>query len=519
MNKTLFDKLLDFYHLSYDDYLLLTETPDLNTFADGHSFIDIEKGKDIVSEVMKNKGKILIYGDYDADGIMGTSILVKMFLYLNYNVDYYVPNRYRDGYGITLEKARQYIDEKYDLVITVDNGISAIEAIDLLKQNKIKVLVLDHHEIGEVLPKADLILHPILSKFGNISSSGAFVAFVFSKQMLGYYDKYLSILASISLISDMMPLLNYNRRLFRAVSYAFKHNEFLNIDLLMDNDEFNETTIGMKIAPRINAIGRLVDDDSINDIIAYFVKDDKEYILNYFSYIYQMNDVRKNFSKNAIGELDIEDNPKAIVLKLDLKEGIIGLVANTLVNKYHCPVIVFTKDNEGVALKGSSRAPEGFNIVQAFKQLDKYMITAGGHALAGGCSIKLEDFDDFKKDFISLVEKTPLEIKEVPHIQLSLSDVTYENYELVNSFSPFGEGWPAPTFILKRIKVNTLFFSRDGEHILSPLGFNSRLVGFNFSKEMMKEYQYVDLIGYLKTNVYNHRTTIQFLIKEIKETK
>ena len=312
MNKSLLERLLDYYHLSYEDYLKITSKTSLDSFSNGHQFDDIDKAVNLVKDVVSNKGKIIIYGDYDADGIMGTSILAKMFQYLDVVVDYYIPNRYIDGYGINMIHAQEYVDAKYDLVITVDNGITAFEPIELLHNSGVKVLILDHHQTQDTVPVADAICHPIYSHFGEVSSSGAFTAFMFSIALLGRIDKYLSILASISLISDMMPLLEYNRNLLRSVFDIYKHGEFLAVDLLGDNEEFSEQLIGMKIAPRINSIGRLCEDTSINEIVKYFVTDDKTFILSYFSHIVEMNDARKILSKEEIDESKISPNDKAI---------------------------------------------------------------------------------------------------------------------------------------------------------------------------------------------------------------
>jgi len=217
MNSTLFNDLLEYYGIDESTYLELTRKVDSNSFAADHHFDNEKEAAMLVKEVIANKGKIFIYGDYDADGIMGTSILVKMFKYLNYDVESYVPNRYLDGYGLTLEKAKEWAEKGASLVITVDNGVSCVEQIKYLKEKGIKVLVLDHHQVQENVPNADYILHPTYSHFGETASSGAFVAFNFSRVVLGRFDKYLSILASISLISDMMPLKDYNRDLLRIV--------------------------------------------------------------------------------------------------------------------------------------------------------------------------------------------------------------------------------------------------------------------------------------------------------------
>jgi len=518
MNKSLLERLLEYYDISYDEYLKITQPVDLSNFAAGHEFKDMDKAVTLVNEVISNNGKIMVYGDYDADGMMGTSILTKMFSYIGYVNSYYLPNRYQDGYGITLKHAEEYVQAGFKLVITVDNGISAFESIEYLHNHGVKVLILDHHQMQQDLPKADVIIHPIISEFGSTPSSGAFTAFMFSISFLKRTDKYLATLASISLISDMMPILDYNRSLLRAVINSYTPGEFLPIHLLSDGDKFDENCIGMKIAPRINSIGRLVDNDSINDVIKFFTTNDEEYILNYFSHILEMNEERKNLIKNISINDSISASDKAIVIKGDYKEGIIGLIANSLSSKYGVPAIVFAPSLND-ELKGSARAPVGFDIVKIFTALSPLLTTYGGHALAGGCSIKNNDYDQFKKSFISLAESIPFEKQSHQNIPITIAELTTENYELINSFSPFGESWKAPVLKLNRIKTDVLTYSRDQNHILSYLGFSLKLTGFNCKKEDVSRYQFINITGYLRKNSYKGKTFLEFTIKEYSESK
>ena len=175
--KEFLERLLDYYHLTKDDYLKLIAPVSEDNFAYGHKFDRIDEVVSFVYSFVKENKKIIVYGDYDADGIMATSIIIKMFKYIGFEADYYIPNRYKDGYGLNLDKAKEIVEKGYDLVITVDNGISAFEGIDYLKSNNKSVVVFDHHEMQSVLPNCDFYLHPTLSNFGEVASSGAFVCF------------------------------------------------------------------------------------------------------------------------------------------------------------------------------------------------------------------------------------------------------------------------------------------------------------------------------------------------------
>lgn len=517
--EALFKRLLDYYQITEEDYQTLTREVNEDNFYLNHAFKDMDQCVEIVKQAVAKNKKIFIYGDYDADGIMSVSILVKMFSYINYPVSYHVPNRYLDGYGLTLKRSEEIVNDGYDLLITVDNGITAFEGIEYAKKHGLKVLIFDHHQPDINIPCADYILHPSISNFGETATSAGFVTFMFALNYLKRFDQYLATLASISLVSDMMPLKSYNRDLLRLTIELYKKQSFYNIDLLKEKEPFNEVSIGMKIAPKINAIGRLIDDDIyLSRTVEFFTSDDKELLLNYNEWINSVNNERKEVTKEAVdNSQDVDVSQAAIVLTIEQKEGVIGLIANNFVKKYYKPTIVFAFDQTGEYYKGSCRAPKGFNVVDAFNQMGDLLEACGGHAMAGGCTIKKENYETFKKAFIALAEKGDYETNDENIIPLYINDINYENYELVDSFSPFGENWPAPRFKLSRIKVSSLMYSRDGQHILTSIGNSSRLTGFYFSKDKMSLYQYVDMIGTLRLSTFYNKTTVEFLISDIIE--
>ena len=215
---------------------------------------------------------------------------------------------------------------------------------------------------------------------------------------------------------------------------------------------------------------------------------------------------------------ELKDDDPAIIYVSDAKEGLLGLIANQLCSDYHKPTIVFTEERDGELLKGSCRAPEGFNVVDAFNSCGEIMVSSGGHALAGGCSINKNDLEEFKKRFMSFAKDNP--VKKVTHdnIEIGLTEIDEENYNIIQSFSPFGEGWKAPEFFLKHIKTDSLMYSKSGEHILSYIGQGVKLVGFGFARSEMQEYSYVDMIGRIKQSIYRGSKTIEFVIKQINES-
>ena len=519
--ETLFKRLLDYYQIDEDEYRLLTMPVDEENFAAGHAFKDIGECVRVVKDAMENHKKIFIYGDYDADGIMSTSILVKMFKDLSYPVSFHIPNRYTDGYGLTLKRCQEIVDNGFDLLITVDNGITAFEGIKYAKEHGLEVLVFDHHQADINLPEADYILHPQVSGFGDIPTSAGFVTFMFTKYFLKKYDPYLATLAAISLVSDMMPLEGYNRNLLRLAIKDYDNHPYFNIELLKEKDPFNEVTIGMRIAPKINAIGRLIDDDLfLSRTVEFFVSDNQELLLNYNEWINEVNAQRKEMTKEAVdNSREINTDAAAIVGVIAQKEGVIGLIANNFVKKYYKPTIIFALDQSGNCYKGSCRSPEGFNVVDAFNKLSYLLDNFGGHALAGGCSLKVENYEAFKDAFIALAEASEVKKDNSVSIPLYINEITFDNYELINSFSPFGENWPAPQFCLPRIRVASLMYSRDSKHILTSIGNSARLTGFNFPKENVSRHQFVNMVGTIRLSTFMNKTNVEFLINEINETK
>ena len=517
---SLFNRLLHYYQIDENEYQKIIAPVDETNFAMGHTFKDIDKCVEVVKAAVKENKKIFIYGDYDCDGIMSISILVKMFSYINYPVSYHVPNRYLDGYGLTPKRAEEIVESGYDLLITVDNGVTAFEGIKYAKDHGLQVLVFDHHQTDEVLPEADYILHPVVSNFGDTATSAGFVTFMFAKEFLGRFDQYLATLAAISVVSDMMPLREYNRNLLRVVIEQYKEKSFFNIDLLKEKEAFNEGAIGMKIAPKVNAVGRLIEDDKLlRKTVEFFTSEDKELLLNYNEWINEINNERKDITKIAVeNSKEIDTSSPAIMTVINEKEGIIGLIANYFAKKFHKPTIIFALDSTGEVYKGSCRAPKGFNVVDAFNSLDKYLLTAGGHASAGGCSVSKEHFEEFKKAFNELAAATPILEEEGESIDLYINEINRENYELVESFSPFGEMWQSPRFKLSHIRTQSLLYSRDAQHILTSIGNNARLTGFYFPKDKVSEHQFVDMIGTLRISTYYNNVTVEFLISDILES-
>ena len=509
-------KILDYYALSELDYKELTKPLEELELPDFNAPPDMSKIKERILKAIKNKEKIIIYGDYDCDGICSTSIMAKTFDKLGYKASYYIPIRYLDGYGLNVNNVIKIKNAGFSLIITVDNGISQHEAIDKANELGMDVIVIDHHEEPETPVNAFGIIHPSVSHISDVFGCGGFMSLITSAALLGEYDPYLLTLAGLSTVSDMMELKKYNRNVVRLALENLRKYKYRPLMSLVESPIINEKTFGLEIAPKINAVGRLVDDKNINLLVRFLLSENEDEIFKLSSWIKNTNELRKTLTKEAVEALPKDLlNEEGIVLKLDIKEGLIGLIANRLLNDYNVPSIIFTEDstNENF-LKGSIRSKEGFNVQKAFESLEKYMVAGGGHALAGGLTIKAEEFENFKHDFIELCKQYKFTKVEPPSIEIKLQDVNFTNYAILREFSPFGMGFPEPVFSLRDLSTKSLQFISFGKHLSTPISINSKLLGFNISESEIKTHLSVDLFGTLTTSVFRDKTTVEFRISD-----
>ena len=509
-------KLLDYYGLSEQDYSELTKPLEELDLPDFNAPPDMAKIKERIFKAIENKEKILIYGDYDCDGICSTSIMVKTFDKLGYKVSYYIPIRYLDGYGLNVKNVIKIKNAGFSLIITVDNGISQHEAIDKANELGMDVIVIDHHEVPEEQVHALGIIHPSVSHISEVFGCGGFMSLITSAALLGGYDPYLLTLAGLSTVSDMMELKEYNRNVVRLALENLRNYKYKPLMSLLDSPIINEKSFGLEVAPKINAVGRLIDDKNINLLVRFLLSEDDDEIFKLSSWIKNTNELRKTLTKEAVENLPKDLlNEAGIVLKLDIKEGLIGLIANRLLNEYNVPSIIFTEDSTDKSfLKGSIRSKEGFNVQKAFESLEKYMVAGGGHALAGGLTIKASDFDDFKHDFIELCKEYKITKVEPPSIEINLQDVNFKNYGILREFSPFGMGFAEPFFSIRNLPTKSLQFISFGKHLSTPISINSKILGFNISESEVKSHLSLDLFGNLTTSIFRDKTTVEFRVSD-----
>ncbi|MBD3830879.1 MAG: single-stranded-DNA-specific exonuclease RecJ, partial [Arcobacter sp.] len=447
-------------------FLNLANLPFPNTFKDMNKAC-----KRIVSAIY-NKEKIIIVGDYDVDGVISTYILVDFFNSIGFNISSFIPNRFKHGYGISLE-ITDFVNG-YDLIISVDNGITAIPFALWCKENGIDLIITDHHTPKETLPDAYAIINPKQKdcNFLYPDICGAFVTWYMIsalKQELKTDTDLKSYLpyVAIATIADVMPLVHINRavviaglkELNRSINPAFTAlKDHLKIT------EFKSTTVSFWVAPLLNSAGRM-DDASL---ALKFLQSNSsiEAAQNLLSLI-NTNELRKITQNEICLEADKkllnkEDNVLIFVGE-NWHEGVLGIVASTMAKRYKKPSIAFTYTHDGI-LKGSGRSINGFNLFEAINLKSHFLEKFGGHTMAIGLTLKNENLVDFIRSLQDIKINENFD-ENSSYFRIDFETINFDLYNLLEKYEPFGEANPKPVFECNDVKIlSSNFIGKNSEH-------------------------------------------------------
>ncbi|MDO5037045.1 MAG: single-stranded-DNA-specific exonuclease RecJ [Tissierellia bacterium] len=433
---------------------------------------DILKAGNLLSSLRKNQGKLRIIGDYDADGTMATTILMKGLGQLGFNVDYYIPHRIHDGYGLNKDHVLKAKEDQVDLIITCDNGIAAFEAVELARQHGIRVLITDHHNIpkeeddqGEKrdrVPQADGVINPkqVACSYPFKDLSGAAVAYklvVYLYTIMGHLedlDPSLLAYAAIATICDVMPLKGENRTLVTLGLKRLNQLKIPAVEAIKEasslRGDIRSGDIGFVIGPTINSAGRLSD---ANQVVELFLCEDYTRALDMAKDLRQLNYERQKLTTQGLEKIEEalkrpgeKDLPIYLLRHDDLHESIAGIIAGRIKEKYHRPTIVLTKGKD--LLKGSGRSIEAWNMVEEIGKSKKFLQSFGGHAMACGLSLREEDFPSFKRhllDHATLKKEDLVPIYRIDQA-LDLSQTSLDLAQSLSDLGPFGSGNPQPSF-------------------------------------------------------------------------
>jgi single-stranded-DNA-specific exonuclease len=489
---------------------------------------NIEKATERIIRSIKENERILIFGDYDTDGIISTAILYNFFFRLGINTDYHIPDRFLDGYDINIEFfERNKIEDKYDLIICVDCGTNAKDVHNQIIAGKldIDIIVCDHHESSEKDPiqvsvsklqesaknkNNCLIINPKLEgsdyPFKHLSGAGVTFKFIWGilkniKQSVIKPKEYLKEildLVAISTVADIVPLVDENRVIVKKGLEIIKNTKNRGLKKLIDNSienikRINSYHIGFLISPRLNAPGRMNNaKDSLEILLEKNIDDIK--IDSMASNLDKFNIERKKIQQTIISHIEdryniaeIAKDQRIFIARSDnWNEGVVGIVASDIVKRFNIPVILFNEKDE--ILKGSGRSPENFNLFYNLKKLSKYFIKFGGHSQACGITMPVCNYEDFKKDLLE-VAKSEIEIKDIIKnfyydLELSFKDISVELAKEISLMEPFGEGNKKPLFITRGcIIYNDVFYSKNEKHIFFKVKNSNRVLDsviFNF---------------------------------------
>lgn len=445
---------------------------------------------------------ILIVGDYDCDGICATTITKRLLEHLGINNSYYIPSRIDEGYGLSEKIVSIAHKHHYDVIITVDNGVSATSSISLANSLGIKVMIVDHHEYVDI-PDCYGFIHPnLLDKDFNKLSAGA-LCYLLST--LFYEDDYSLVLGGLSILSDMVGVLNYNRYLLKKMMNILNTSDMYQIKLL-NGASIDYDSLSFNAIPKINAVSRM--GYNANILVKYFLSDRDECI-KLLDSINKINDYRKNETKSecdlALSMLNRKDK-LALIVSSEFKEGICGLIANRISLNYDVPCIVFSK-KDGL-LKGSGRSRENFNIYEYLLDTKDLFTSFGGHGQACGVCLEESRFDELK-EYISSHELELLDYqKDV--ISVEQTDIDFDLFNKIDSLKPFGIDFKEPLIHIKDFEYKSKFLIKNKypkftvDNKLSAISFN----------EYDSYRQFSDLYAYIRKDDY-HAGAVSLLIEDL----
>ena len=500
--------------------------PTRNDFYDPYLMPDMEKAVERIIKAINNQDKVMIYGDYDVDGITIITVLKKFLEERGLKTGHYIPNRLEEGYGLNENAIRSIAEQKYTLMITVDCGISGIEEVDLANQLGIETIITDHHEQLENLPNAYAIINAKRKDsqypFRGLAGCGAVFKLIQAisirlkleeKEFLKYLD-----IVCVGTISDIVPLVDENRVIAKLGLKLVAQTRNIGLrELILQSGykKVDSNTISFGVAPRINACGRMgYQEEALDLFLTNNIEEAKKITARLNSYNVERQTKEKDIFEQAIKELEKEDikNLNTIVLSGDnWHHGVIGIVASKLTEKFYKPTILICfEDDIG---KGSGRSLPGFDLHEALVESSAYLEKYGGHEMAVGLSLKKEKYNDFKLAFEEIAKSKNIQ-QIIPVIKIdsiiTAKDVNKKTIEELEMLEPFGEKNKNPIFVYKNLKIDSIRALSEGKHLKLTLKDDNLLInaiGFNLG-HLSEEYligDKIDIAGNLEINKYGRR--------------
>ncbi len=508
-------------------------------FHNPYEMPDMEKAVKRILEAIDNKEKIIVFGDYDVDGITSITVLKSFFKDLGIEVNEYIPNRLYEGYGLNKEAIKKIAEQGYNLMITVDCGITGIEEIEYAKSLGIETIVTDHHEPGEELPNAIAVVDCKRkdNKYPFRELAGVGVAFKLCQaisQKLNLDEKeYLKFLDIVALgtISDIVPLKDENRVITKLGLMLIKQTKNCGLVSLLNlagYRKIDSTAISFGIAPRINACGRMGHaNEALDLLLCSNMREASEKARNIAKYNNDRQEYEKIIYDDAIKQIEANnlENENSIVLGGDdWHHGVVGIVASKITDLYYKPCLLICFENGENIGKGSGRSISGFDLHESLTKCKELLEGFGGHSMAVGLSIKKENLPKLKEKFEKIVKEANIEdIYPTINIDciINIDKIDKEMVESLNLLEPLGEGNKTPIFAFKNLKIDSIRSLTEGKHLKLVLKSNNNTyinaIGFNLGY-MANEFiigDKVDIAGCLEINSFNGTDSVQINLKDV----
>ena len=525
--------------------------PSLEMLHDPFLMKDMDKAVERLHQAITQGEKILIYGDYDVDGTTAVAVmyrflqnLVSNLSPLTFNLDYYIPDRYTEGYGVSQQGIDYAAAQGCNLIITLDCGIKAVEKVAYAASKGIDVIVCDHHTPGEELPNAIAVLNMKRSDcpYPYKDLSGCGVGFKLAQAYTSRYglpfDNLIPLLQllAMSIASDIVPITGENRILAHFGIQQLNKAPFTGLSAIMAVASIEEKRLTIsdlvyKIGPRINACGRM---KSGRAAVELLLTDDPDFARQQAEEVNHHNEDRRDCdtetTKEALAQLQgdpmFANRRSTVVYAPHWHKGVVGIVASRLTENYYRPTIVLTASEDGI-ISGSARSVGGFDIYAAIDSCSDLLTNFGGHKFAAGLSMHINDLPEFQERFEAYVAAHIREDQLQPTLQieaeLQLGDITKSFYNVLRHLEPFGPGNPRPLFVSRHLinHRDTRAVGKEREHLrLDVTDRVNAITGIAFGRADMAEYiqngNAVDICYELNENTFNHYTTIQMMVQDIQ---
>ena len=511
---------------------------DASEFHDPYLMKDMDIAVSRIRLAIDNQEKIVVYGDYDADGVTSTTVMMTVLEDLGADVSFMIPNRFKHGYGPNTELFQQAYDNGTKLIVTVDNGISGIDQVEFANELGMDVIISDHHDIGDRLPNAFAVVHPRHPEgnypFGELAGVG--VAFKMAHALYEEIPDHLIELTAIGTVADLVPLHGENRLFVKEGLAALLDSPSPAIAALCEvsgikQQDITEETIGFMFGPRINAIGRLQDADPA---VQLFLTDDPVEARSLASGLDVLNKERqaivKQITEEAMQQVAARyptGVPRILLVAQEgWNPGVVGIVASKLTEKFYRPAIVLSLNSETGKAKGSARSIEGFHLYNELAKNRDILPHFGGHPMAAGMTLEASDVDVLRDRLIlqaetSLTEEELLPVVDID-IPLQLSEIDITAIESMRLLAPFGMGFAKPKFYLEGVHVSSIRkIGAAQNHLkmeltqhaatLDAVGFGLGSVGDELTPDVK-----IDVIGDLQINEWNGRKKPQLMVEDVR---